>query len=57
MKIQYYIKNVYGNTNRYIKDPVLADAIRVLTGQKTVSEAQMKALETLGHSFEQVLPE
>lgn len=55
MIIEYYIIEVYGNTLYYIKDQEHALAISALTGKKTVSRSDFKALEMLGHTFKQVL--
>lgn len=56
MKIQFYIREVYGNRLMYILDKDIAFRIQVLTGQKTISTNHVSALETLGFEFEQVLP-
>lgn len=48
MEIKYYIKNVYGVDRIYIKNADQARAISALTGQKTVSAAQLEALKLLG---------
>lgn len=54
--IEYYIKHVYGNELRYVKDPEMAQAIRLLTGSKTLMGNHIGALEILGFTFKQVLP-
>lgn len=54
--IEYYIKNVYGNELRYVKDKEKAQAITILTGSKTLSGNHIGALEMLGFTFKQVLP-
>jgi hypothetical protein len=56
MKINYYIKNVYGLERIYISDPDVAIAIQKLTNQKTIDSRHIEALENLGFTFEQVLP-
>lgn len=53
--IKFYRDRVYGVIKNYIKDPELASAITALTGRKTLTEQDMKALETLGFTFEEVL--
>lgn len=55
MKIEIYTKNVYGNELTYFVDSKEATAIRILTSQKTLSEGNRKALETLGFTFEEIL--
>ena len=54
--IAYYIKSTYGNDRMYVSDPVIAQAIATLTGDKTLSFKAISALECLGHRFQQVLP-
>jgi phage gp46-like protein len=55
MKIQYYVRNVFGNDRRYIVNPDIASRVFALTREKTLSTVQMDALEQLGFEFEQVL--
>lgn len=54
--IKFYRKNVWGNELKYVADPITAATITSLTGQKTLSEQQIKSLTALGLSFEEVLP-
>ena len=54
MHIEYRTKNVYGNDNRYIVNPDIAQAVRTLTGKKTINTGDIFALSTLGHTFEEV---
>lgn len=56
MNIQYYTKNVYGIEKLYIKDKTQAEMIRALTGQITISESHLFALQMLGHTTEEVMP-
>ena len=56
MTINFYTKNVYGNDLFYIADPKQAENIRKLTKRKTIDQSDMKALETLGVKFNQILP-
>ena len=56
MKIEYYKKNVYGNEHIYIKDKEISAIVHQLTAKKTINEADITALEALGHEFVQVLP-
>lgn len=53
--IEYYRDRVYGVVKFYIKDPKIADAIRLLTSRVTLSTTDMSALETLGFKFQEVL--
>ncbi len=53
--IKFYQDRVYGVIKNYVKEPEVAKAITALTGRKTITEEDMKALETLGFTFEQVL--
>lgn len=53
--IKFYKDRVYGVIKNYVKDPELATAITTLTGRKTLTDQDMKALETLGFKFEEVL--
>jgi hypothetical protein len=54
--IQVYVKNVYGKDKTYVKDEKLAAALSQLTGHLTLTDEAKKALESIGFSFEQVLP-
>lgn len=56
MTIEYYSKNNYGSNALYIIEPDKASAIAVLTGKKTISESDIKAFETFGIYFVEVLP-
>lgn len=55
--IRFYRDRVYGVVKFYVKDAEVAQAITLLTGRKTITEQDMKALETLGFTFEEVLNE
>ena len=52
MKIEYYIKNVYGNELMYIADKEIAESVAALTNSKTLLPRHMDALEKLGCKFE-----
>lgn len=54
--IEYYGKNVYGNTLFYIKDKEIAEAVRILTGQKTITPRDGEGLKMLGFELKQVMP-
>ena len=53
-KIEYYVKNNYGNKQYYIVGDI-AKTISNLTGKKTVSKQDMVNLEKLGFEFVQVI--
>jgi len=53
--IKFYTDRVYGVVKNYVKEPQVANAISALTGRKTITEQDMKALEALGFKFEEVL--
>jgi len=55
MKIQYYIKTVYGRDLKYIIDPKIGQALATLTGTGSLMPYQEEALKTLGFTFEEVL--
>lgn len=55
MKLNYYVKNVYGNLHLYLESSTEQQAITSLTGTKTLLQTQMQALESLGFEFVQVL--
>lgn len=55
MKISYYKKHVYGVANLYIVDGDFSDAVRKLTGKKTINKSDMKALELFGAEFVEIL--
>ena len=55
MIIQYYIKSVFGKDNIYIKDEEQSKIISTLTNKKTVDKNDIKALEQLGFTLEQVI--
>ena len=53
MNIMYFKKNVYGQDLLYVVGAE-GDAIKTLTGKKTVDRRDLAALEALGHTFELV---
>ena len=53
MNIMYFQRHVYGQPMLYVVGPE-ADEIQSLTGKKTVSRGDLKALEALGHTTELV---
>jgi hypothetical protein len=50
-KIEVFIKNVYGNETIYIKNSDVAFAITQLTGNKTLTDSNIKWLKALGFEF------
>lgn len=55
-QIDYYQKDVYGVSMKYVADADLANTIRVLTGRKTLLDSDISALTKLGFTFNEVLP-
>jgi hypothetical protein len=55
MNINIYKKVVYGITKWYVRDESQAKAISTLTGNKTISDYDMRALESLGFMFTEVI--
>lgn len=51
MNIQIRVESAYGRELRYVEDQRQAEALRTLTGTRTLTEGQMTALLALGHSF------
>ena len=41
-------KTAFGQVRHYVVDPVQADAIKTLTGKKTVNDKDLVALQLLG---------
>ena len=55
MNIEFYRKNVYGNELMYIVDIKIQQAVKTLTGQKSLTPNVRGALEELGFTFTEVL--
>lgn len=55
MKIEYYVKSVYGTDTLYVMDADIARHLSILTGMKTLTTRHMEALKALGFSFEEVI--
>lgn len=51
MNIEIEIKNVYGNELNYIVDSEKAFLLSQLTGRKTLTDEDIKALKGLGFTF------
>ena len=45
--IEYYVREVYGNTLEYLKHPVNAGLIFRITGKKTINRQLRNDLESL----------
>jgi hypothetical protein len=57
-KIKLYERNVYGKIMMYFREQNEAEIFKILTGQKTISMKQVKAMECFGVTFEiEKLPE
>jgi|TARA_Y100000296_G_C5019704_1_gene179242 hypothetical protein len=55
MEIEVYTRRDFGTERTYIADPDIKDAIITLTGKKSLTRWDMRALERLGHTFSIVL--
>lgn len=56
MKVDFYVRSVYGSDRMYVKDETQAKAIFALTKQKTLSPENLRALRFLGVEMNQILP-
>jgi hypothetical protein len=56
MNIEINIKNVYGNELKYIVDQDKALLLSQLTGRKTLTDQDIKALKGLGFTFSVLTP-
>ena len=57
MIIEYFKKEVYGNTMYYVKDKDQREAIESLTGRRTINAKDIDVLRFLGHTVTEVLPD
>ena len=48
VNIETQSKTAFGTVRHYVVDPVQADAIKTLTGKKTVNDKDLVALQLLG---------
>lgn len=55
MKVQFYTKNVYGNTLIYLVESEASENILCLIGQKTINKFQIERFKDLGIEFDQVI--
>ena len=55
MNIKVFTRTIYGTEYTYIADENIRDAIITLTKKKTLTRWDIRALESLGHTFEIVL--
>lgn len=53
--VHFYRKDVYGAEHCYIVEQGIYEAVYALTGRKTLTGTDRKALERLGFSFQEVL--
>lgn len=56
MEIEFYQTKNYGATVCYVVNKEQAEAIHVITGQKTLTLTVREGLEQLGITFKEVLP-
>ena len=56
MTIEFYVKNVYGRDQKYVKDQAQAKAINEITRQETLQQNVENGLRALGFEFKEVLP-
>ena len=52
--LDWYRKLVYGQETAYLVDGAAADAVRTLTGRKSLTRTDRAALEALGFTFAEV---
>lgn len=52
--IPVYVRSVYGNEHIYVADPDKARILSALTSSKTLLPSHVKALQSLGFTFEHV---
>ncbi len=56
MNIEIEIKNVYGSELKYVVDSEKALLLSQLTGRKTLTDEDIKALKGLGFTFSVLTP-
>ena len=54
--IQIEIKNIYGNELKYVVDGEQARSLSKLTGRKTLTDLDIRALKELGFTFSVLTP-
>jgi hypothetical protein len=52
--LNWYRKHVYGQETAYLVDGAAADAVKALTGRKSLTRTDRAALEALGFTFTEV---
>lgn len=57
MKLEYYIKNNYGQQVMYLVSCEMSSYIYSLTGHKTMTDSDMRCLVGLGFKLVQVMQE
>lgn len=55
MTIKIYKKNVYGKENIYCANEKTAKAIRLISGQLTLTSQTIRGMEQLGFIFKEIL--
>lgn len=55
MTIDYYKKNVYGNTVFYIANIEIREILQTLTQRATIKQEDIKALSKLGFILQEVI--
>ncbi len=53
--ILFYVRETYGTPRRYVCDQTQAQAIALLTGDKTLSDAHVTGLRALGFTLTETL--
>jgi len=57
MNIEIEIKNIYGNELKYVVNSEQARSLCKLTGRKTLTDVDIRALKELGFTFSVYTPE
>ena len=52
--LNWYRKHVYGQETAYLVDGAAADAVKALTGRKSLTRTDRAALEALGFTFTEI---
>ena len=54
-QIQYFTRRVYGVSTMYLLNDDVKKAIKLMTGRKTMTQADKTALELLGFTFAEIV--
>jgi hypothetical protein len=57
MNIEIEIKNIYGNELKYVVNSEQARSLSKLTGRKTLTDLDIRALKELGFTFSVYIPQ